>query len=98
MNNDFINVVKEIFEHPEMMTPQRIGQLIEETGHYFRSLEAIMRSGDEEAKDAALGAALELRQFLESKIHIFSPMFERNFNEKEKQIISEINEGIRVNL
>lgn len=96
MKNDFIEAMKQVFENPEQMDTDQIRKLIAETNSYFASLEEVFESDDEKAKEEAIKSALDLKELLESKIHLFSPFFGKQPSTKEKAMIADLNEGVQV--
>ncbi|MBX7066670.1 MAG: hypothetical protein K1X28_05515 [Parachlamydiales bacterium] len=97
MNNQFIELLKEVFENPDSIDMNQLGKMVSETNKYLASLKASLESDDPKEKEQALALALEVRDFLESKSNEFMPKIGFEPSEEEQAIVAEIQKSLNIN-
>ncbi len=98
MRNNFIDFLKENFDAPNSVVDgERIPEILLKTSEYFGFLETRLRSNDPKEREGALMDALEIQQFLESKVSLFAPYVGLDLTEEEKILAAQIEETLRPN-
>lgn len=68
MTQNYRNLLKETFSNPTSLTPEKLGQVVEESMKYFQDLQAKLASEDPKDREAAMNDSMELRELLEQQM------------------------------
>ena len=103
---DFMEYLKETFDNPEDLDLEKIQSIALQTSAYLESLGEVIQEGDEKAKQQAIEAALEMKEFLEQKVQnvvqqagvtqeeLLALADSPEFNNKEQQVITNISDSL----
>jgi hypothetical protein len=94
---DFMEFLKGTFENVEGLNLEQVRKLVQETNAYFASLENTIEFGDPKSREKAVAAALEIKEFLDSKVNQAGPLPNLDtLNDEERGIVDELTLGMKL--
>jgi hypothetical protein len=76
---------------------ERVQKMVLETKAYLEYLESILQTGSFEAREAAVGQALQIQEFLDAQLSYLIPFPSLELlSDEEREILAEISEGLRL--
>ncbi len=94
---DFMEFLKGTFEDVDCLDLDKVRKIVLETNSYFESLENTLKHGDLKAREAALAATLEIKEFLDSKVGQMTPARNTDaLNEEERELLAEMTLGLKL--